>query len=126
MAALLGGVPLAAPALIVAQEYQKRAARIGFEFSSVEDLLKKVQEEIRELQEATSPEHRREEMGDILFMVAKAALWLDIDAEEALRRANRKFRQRFQKVEEIIRQEERTIASYGDEEWSELWERAKR
>ena len=123
---VLDGVPLAAPALIVAQEYQKRAARIGFEFSSVEDLLKKVQEEIRELQEATSPEHRREEMGDILFMVAKAALWLDIDAEEALRRANRKFRQRFQKVEEIIRQEERTIASYGDEEWSELWERAKR
>src|SRR3989440_1299665 len=123
---VLDGVPLAAPALIVAQEYQKRAARIGFEFSSVEDLLKKVQEEIRELQEATSPEHRREEMGDILFMVAKAALWLDIDAEEALRRANRKFRQRFQKVEEIIRQEERTIASYGDEEWGELWERAKR
>src|SRR5436309_2378045 len=123
---VLDGVPLAAPALIVAQEYQKRAARIGFEFSSVEDLLKKVQEEIRELQEATSPEHRREEMGDILFMVAKAALWLGIDAEEALRRANRKFRQRFQKVEEIIRQEERTIASYGDEEWGELWERAKR
>jgi len=57
--------------------------------------------------------------------VAKAALWLDIDAEEALRRANRKFRQRFQKVEEIIRQEERTIASYSDEEWGELWERAK-
>ncbi|TMD63700.1 MAG: nucleoside triphosphate pyrophosphohydrolase, partial [Chloroflexi bacterium] len=75
--------------------------------------------------EATAPEHRREEMGDILFIVAKAALWLDIDAEEALRRANRKFRQRFQKVEEIIRQEERTIASYSDEEWGELWERAK-
>jgi len=123
---VLDGVPLAAPALIVAQEYQKRAARIGFEFGNVEGLLKKVQEEIQELQEATSPEHQREEMGDILFMVAKAALWLDIDAEEALRRANRKFRQRFQKVEEIIRQEERTIASYGDEEWGELWERAKR
>src|SRR3989440_3902594 len=123
---VLDGVPLAAPALIVAQEYQKRAAAIGFEVANVEDMWQKVQEEIQEVQEATSPEHQREEMGDVLFIVAKAALWLDIDAEEALRRANRKFRQRFQKVEEIIRQEERTIASYGDEEWGELWERAKR
>lgn len=122
---VLDGVPLAAPALIVAQEYQKRAAAIGFEFISVDDLLKKVHEEIQELQEATSPEHQQEEMGDILFIVAKAARWLNIDAEEALRKANRKFRQRFQKVEEIIRQDGRTIDLYSDEEWGKLWERAK-
>src|SRR6266571_6107001 len=122
---VLDGVPLAAPALIVAQEYQKRAAAIGFEFANVEDLLKKVHEEIQEVQEATSPEHQQEEMGDILFIVAKAARWLDIDAEEALRKANRKFRQRFQKVEEIIRQDGRTIDLYSDEEWGKLWERVK-
>ena len=122
---VLDGVPLAAPALIVAQEYQKRAAAIGFEFENVEGLLKKVQEEIQEVQEATSPEHQQEEMGDILFIVAKAARWFNIDAEEALRKANRKFRRRFQKVEEIIRQEGRTIDSYSDEEWGMLWERVK-
>ncbi len=122
---VLDGVPLAAPALIVAQEYQKRAAAIGFEFENVGDLLKKVQEEIQEVQEATTPEHQQEEMGDVLFMVAKAARWLNIDAEEALRKANRKFHQRFQKVEEIIRQDGRTIASYSDEEWIELWGRVK-
>src|SRR6266704_4451213 len=122
---VLDGVPLAAPALTVAQEYQKRAAAIGFEFANVEDLLKKVREEIQEVQEATSPEHQQEEMGDILFIVAKAARWLDIDAEEALRKANRKFRQRFQKVEEIIRQDGRTIDLYSDEEWGKLWERVK-
>ena len=122
---VLDGVPLAAPALIVAQEYQKRAAAIGFEFANVEDLLKKVREEIQEVQEATSPEHQQEEMGDILFIVAKAARWFDIDAEEALRKANRKFRQRFQKVEEIIRQDGRTIDLYSDEEWGKLWEKVK-
>ena len=122
---VLDGVPLAAPALIVAQEYQKRAAAIGFEFANVEDLLKKVHEEIQEVQEATSPEHQQEEMGDILFIVAKAARWLDIDAEEALRKANHKFRQRFQKVEEIIRQDGRTIDLYSDVEWGKLWERVK-
>ena len=88
-------------------------------------MLKKVQEEIQEVQEATSPEHQQEEMGDILFIVAKAARWFNIDAEEALRKANRKFRRRFQKVEEIIRQEGRTIDSYSDEEWGMLWERVK-
>src|SRR6266705_3154959 len=122
---VLDGVPLAAPALIVAQEYQKRAAAIGFEFANVEYLLKKVREEIQEVQEATSPEHQQEERGDILFIVAKAARWLDIDAEEALRKANRKFRQRFQKVEEIIRQDGRTIDLYSDEEWGKLWEKVK-
>src|SRR6266566_915213 len=122
---VLDGVPLAAPALIVAQEYQKRAAAIGFEFANVEDLLKKVREEIQEVQEATSPEHQQEEMGDILFIVAKAARWLEIDAEEALRKANHKFRQRFQKVEEIIRQDGRTIDLYSDVEWGKLWERVK-
>src|SRR6266536_1889896 len=68
---------------------------------------------------------QQEEMGDILFIVAKAARWLDIDAEEALRKANRKFRQRFQKVEEIIRQDGRTIDLYSDEEWGKLWERVQ-
>ncbi|HCJ35822.1 MAG TPA: nucleoside triphosphate pyrophosphohydrolase, partial [Ktedonobacter sp.] len=101
------------------------AARIGFEFDSVEDLLNKVREEIQELQEATSPEHKREEMGDVLFIVAKVARWLNIDAEEALREANRKFRRRFQKVEEIMREEGRTIGSYSSGEWEELWEKVK-
>ncbi|HBE28578.1 MAG TPA: nucleoside triphosphate pyrophosphohydrolase, partial [Ktedonobacter sp.] len=122
---VLVGVPQAAPALTIAQEYQKRAARIGFEFDSVEDLLNKVREEIQELQEATSPEHKREEMGDVLFIVAKVARWLNIDAEEALREANRKFRRRFQKVEEIMREEGRTIGSYSSREWEELWEKVK-
>ena len=122
---VLDGVPLAAPALIVAQEYQKRVARTGFEFENLQDVLAKVQEELQELQEATTSEHQHEEMGDVLYMVAKVARWLNIDAEEALRHANRKFRKRFQAMEKIIREEGRTFASYSLVEWLELWERVK-
>ena len=122
---LLDGVPLSSPALIVAQEYQKRAAKIGFDYDNLQKVLTKLTEELQELQEATTPEHRREEMGDVLFMVARVARELNIDAEEALRFANRKFRQRFQAMEHITRQEGRTFSSYTLDEWLKLWKRVK-
>ncbi len=122
---VLDGVPLAAPALIVAQEYQKRAAKIGFDYANLQEVLAKLNEELQELQEATTPEHRREEMGDVLFMVARAARELSVDAEEALRLANRKFRQRFQAMEQAIREEGRAFSSYSLDEWIELWKRIK-
>jgi tetrapyrrole methylase family protein / MazG family protein len=122
---VLDGVPLAAPALIVSQEYQKRAARTGFDFPDVQGALAKLTEELHELQEATTHEQQREEMGDVLFMVAEVARILKIDAEEALRLANRKFRQRFQAMERVIREEGRTFSSYSLEEWIGLWRRVK-
>jgi tetrapyrrole methylase family protein / MazG family protein len=122
---ILDGVPLAAPALIVAQEYQKRAAKIGFDYDNLQAVLAKLTEELQELQEAVTPEHKREEMGDLLFMVARIARELNIDAEEALRYANRKFRQRFQAMERITRQEGRTFSSYNLDEWLHLWKRVK-
>jgi tetrapyrrole methylase family protein/MazG family protein len=122
---VLDGVPLAAPALIVAQEYQKRVARAGFEFENLQGVLAKLQEELQELQEAVTPEHQHEEMGDVLYMMAKVSRWLNIDAEEALRSANRKFRRRFQAMEKIIREEGRTFVSYNLEEWRKLWKKVK-
>ncbi len=122
---IFDGVPLAAPSLTVAQEYQKRAAKIGFEFVNAHDMWQKVQEELREVHEAVTPEHQLEELGDLLFIIAKAARWLHIDAEEALRRANAKFRQRFQHMEEVIRQDGRSNSSYSSAEWVALWNRAK-
>jgi tetrapyrrole methylase family protein/MazG family protein len=122
---VLDGVPLAAPALIVAQEYQKRAAKTGFDYSSLQQVLAKLAEELQELQEATTPEHLREEMGDVLFMVARVARELHVDAEEALRLANRKFRQRFQAMEQVTRDEGRMFSSYSLQEWIELWRRVK-
>jgi len=111
--------------LIVAQNYQKRAAKIGFDYDNLQAVLSKLTEELQELQEAATPEHQHEEMGDVLFMVARIARELNIDAEEALRYANRKFRQRFQAMEHITRHEGRTFSSYNDDEWLKLWKRVK-
>jgi tetrapyrrole methylase family protein / MazG family protein len=122
---VLDGVPLATPALLVAQEYQKRAAKTGFDYSSLQQVLAKLAEELQELQEATTPEHLREEMGDVLFMVARVARELHVDAEEALRLANRKFKQRFQAMEQVTRDEGRMFSSYSLQEWTELWRRVK-
>lgn len=122
---LLDGVSLAAPALVVAQEYQKRARSVGFEFSTFEEALAKLAEELQELKEATTPEHRHEEMGDILWMAARIAGRLNIDAEEALRYAGRKFRRRLLAMEEIARCEDRSLSSYNQQELSALWKQVK-
>lgn len=122
---VLHGVPLASPALIVSQEYQKRVGKVGFDYSDIRGVYKKIDEEIQELQQANTPEEQREEFGDLLFIVARLARFLKIDAEEALRRSNRKFRYRFQYMEEQARQQERALNSYSNQEWRDLWAQAK-
>lgn len=121
----LDGVPPAMPALMMAQEYQKRAGKLGFDYRSVQRVLEKLAEELQELQEAATPEHRFEEMGDVLYMAARLARQLDIDAEQALRAANRKFKRRFQEMERLAREEGRAFESYSIPEWSALWRQAK-
>ncbi len=122
---VLDGVPPALPALMVAQEYQKRAARLGFDYKDTQSVLAKLSEELQELQEATTPEEQHDEMGDVLFIVARLARALHVDAEEALRHANRKFRQRFQAMEQLIRDADSPSTSYTIEKWLELWRKAK-
>ncbi len=122
---ILDGVPQASPALIIAQEYQKRASKVGFDYENVEDIQKKVEEELQELREANTSEHQLEEMGDVLYMMARLARSYKIDAEEALRSANRKFRHRFQKMEEVARQQNRELASFSKQEWIDLWQQVK-
>jgi tetrapyrrole methylase family protein/MazG family protein len=118
-------VPLASPALVMSQEYQKRAAMTGFEFIRIEDVYAKLAEEVQELQNAETKDEQREEVGDVLFIAAKIARWYSIDAEEALRLANRKFRRRFQAMEAQAREQGRELQSYSKPEWSELWQKAK-
>ncbi|GHO92886.1 hypothetical protein KSF_029340 [Reticulibacter mediterranei] len=122
---VLDRVPLASPALIVAQEYQKRAVKAGFEFEDLSGVYAKLSEEMTELEQAQTPEERREEIGDILFIVAKLARWFKVDAEEALRQTNRKFRKRFQAMEAMAREQGRELPSYSNLEWRDLWHRAK-
>lgn len=122
---VLDRVPPALPALIIAQEYQKRVAKIGFEFESVEDVYAKLEEELQEFKQANTSEERREEIGDVLFIVAKLARFYKIDAEEALRHANRKFKQRFQVLEQLVKADGQPYESYNTEQWLALWHKAK-
>ena len=102
---VLGGVPSELPALMVAQKLQKRAARHGFDWPSIDPVFDKLQEEIEELREAMLLEdknHMAEELGDVLFVLANVARHLGLDAEACLRGGNRKFRRRFQHIERRV------------------------
>lgn len=122
---ILDRVPQATPALMVSQEYQKRVAKNGFEFTSLDEVYAKLDEELAEIKQARTPVEQLEEVGDLLFIVAKLARFLHIDAEEALRLANRKFQRRFQHMEAIAQQEERLLTSYSISDWISMWTKAK-
>lgn len=94
----LAGVALALPALERAVKLQRRAARTGFDWPDVAGPRAKIDEELAEV-EGASDEQRAEEIGDLLFAVANFARHLNVDPEEALRSANRKFEKRFRAIE---------------------------
>src|SRR5579884_396350 len=96
---ILAGVPRAMPALAYAQAVQERAARVGFDWPRLDDVLDKLVEEIGELRRAETHDERLDEFGDVLFVLANVARWLDINAEEALRMAGQKFYRRFSGME---------------------------
>ena len=95
----LAGVAQALPALDRASKLQQRAARTGFDWPDATGARAKIDEELAELDFETSGERRREELGDLLFAVVNLSRHLNIDAEEALRQANRKFERRFRAIE---------------------------
>lgn len=123
---ILDGVPAALPALTQAQEYQDRAARVGFDWPEIEGVLDKVREEIREVQEATEPDHVAEELGDLFFALVNLARWKKVDAESALRETNLKFKTRFAHIEAGAKQQERNLSDLSLDEMEALWQEAKR
>jgi tetrapyrrole methylase family protein/MazG family protein len=123
---LLEGLPASLPGLTQAQEYQARAARVGFRWSELEQVLEKVREEIDEVRHAEDPKSLSDELGDLLFALANLARWKEVDAEAALRGTNARFRQRFEYVEGAARLQGRAIAEFSEDELVALWEDAKR
>jgi nucleoside triphosphate diphosphatase len=117
----LSGVALALPALLRAQKIQKRAARTGFDWPDISGAFDKVDEEILELKAAETPEDRHEEMGDLLFAMVNICRFMDIDAEQALRDATRKFEGRFAYMEK----QDANFDRLSLEEKEELWKLAK-
>jgi tetrapyrrole methylase family protein/MazG family protein len=122
---LLDGVPKSLPALLAAQEIQQRVKRVGFDWATRAGLLAKLAEEVRELEAAPSRAAVAEELGDVLWMLAKLALEHEVSAEEALRATNAKFARRFRRLEAEARAEGVELASLPRAELLARWERAK-
>ncbi|MSU90220.1 nucleoside triphosphate pyrophosphohydrolase [Rhodobacteraceae bacterium 2CG4] len=124
----LDGVALGLPALTRALKLQKRAARVGFDWTEAGDVLDKVAEECRELAEAREHETQarvEEEYGDLLFVMVNLGRHLDVDPEAALRRANAKFTRRFAAVEAALAARGTTPQHATLEEMDALWDAAK-
>jgi ATP diphosphatase len=98
-AGALDGVALGLPALLRAEKLQKRAARTGFDWPDPSGARAKIDEELAEVEAATSPAEREEEIGDLLFAVVNWSRKLGVDPEAALRAASRKFERRFKAME---------------------------
>ena len=123
---LLDRVPSSLPALATAQALGERAATVGFDWETVRGVFDKVREELDELRRAETPAERAEELGDVLFVLARVGSWMDVNVEDALRRANRKFRARFGAMEAAARCDGVELASLSADEWDRLWNEAKR
>jgi uncharacterized protein YabN with tetrapyrrole methylase and pyrophosphatase domain len=121
-------VPHGAPALIQAQRLGEKAARVGFDWISAGDVLIKVEEETRELtatlttQNAEQQEH---ELGDLLFALTNLARHLNLDAETALRKAGKRFSERFRYIEKRLIENGEDIHHTSPARLEELWQEAK-
>ncbi len=125
---LLDDVPVGLPALTRAVKLQKRAARVGFDWTNPKDVLDKIAEETGELVEAIDGADRdriEDEYGDLLFVMANLSRHLDIDPEAAVRRANEKFRRRFAHIEESLAAAGRDPKDASLDEMEALWTEAK-
>jgi MazG family protein len=125
---LLDGIPHTLPAALEAYQLTRRASRIGFDWDDLEGLLEKLKEEAQELRGAmgeSSKERVEEEIGDLLFVAVNVARFLHVDPELALKKANRKFKARFQQMEREATGAGRKLADTPREEMERLWEQAK-
>ena len=124
----LEDLPRHLPALLKADKVQRKVARVGFDWKHVNDVVAKVEEEVRELKGAMASNSRRqfeEEVGDLLFAVVNLARFENLQAEELLNRATAKFVNRFQQIEKAVHASGRRLESCSLEELDALWESAK-
>lgn len=126
---LLAEVPRSLPALVEAAQISRRAAGAGFDWPSLSEVLEKLREELNEL-DAARRAHTQEaiegEIGDLLFTLVNVARFLTVDPEQALRRTNAKFRERFTSVEQSLAAQGKTLREATLEEMEVFWQAAKR
>ncbi|MCP4139037.1 MAG: nucleoside triphosphate pyrophosphohydrolase [Chloroflexi bacterium] len=123
---ILDGVPLSFPALNQSQEYQDRAARVGFDWPEIDGVLDKLMEEIEEIREAKNGKELASEIGDLFSVLVNFARWQGVDAESALRGANMRFKARFGYIEKYARENEIPMTEMTLGEMEDLWQEAKK
>jgi tetrapyrrole methylase family protein/MazG family protein len=125
---ILEGVPRELPALIRAHRLQERAARLGFDWDRVDDVIMKLDEEVGEFKKTLSdrdPSKMEDELGDIFFALVNIARFIGVNPEDALRRTISKFISRFQYVEESAKESGRELSDMTLAEMDALWDEAK-
>jgi MazG family protein len=126
---LLAPVPRALPALVEAQQIASRAAGVGFDWENPDQVLDKLHEELAEFAEArrkASQPELEDELGDLLFVLVNLARFVKVDPEQALRRTNAKFRERFGYIERKLAERGKKIEDANIGEMEALWQEAKR
>ena len=118
-------IPKHLPSLSIAQKYQERAARVGFDWEEIHPVFRKVEEELAEVKSAKTKQGLEEELGDLLFAVVNLVRWNGFDAESALRLTNAKFRSRFEFIEKTISARGKLLTEINLSELDTLWELAK-
>ncbi len=125
---LLQGIPKHLPALLQAYRIGEKASQVGFDWIKREDVLKKIEEEIKELKIALKKGNKKaigEELGDILFSIVNLARWLRKNPEFLLRKTNKKFIRRFTEMEMLLMKEKKDFYEVDLKELDRLWKRAK-
>ena len=125
---VLDGVTEGLSSLLVAEKYGRRASEVGFDWEATSEVLDKIEEEIKELKHAKEVGNLaeiEEEIGDLLFSVVNLSRFLGVNAELALRGANRKFSDRFRQVEEIVKAGGMSMKDMSIDELEQLWRVAK-
>ena len=126
---VLQGVPKSLPALVKAFRIQEKAANVGFDWQDKTEVFDKIQEELKELQEAISEENQRnteEEFGDVLFSMINYARFLKINPENALEKTNKKFIKRFGYIEKAAQRQGKNISALTLKQMDDLWNEAKK
>jgi len=125
---ILEGIPKELPSLLRAQRIQARAARVGFDWERIEDVLKKLDEEIREFKEALGKKEQsaiEDELGDIFFALVNISRFVGVNPEDALRKTISKFISRFRYIEMKAAESGRSLSDMTLKEMDMLWEEAK-
>jgi len=123
---LLDGVPPSMPALALAYEYDRRAARVGFDWPNLDGVIAKIHEELNEVLSAKTPDEQSCELGDLLLSVAVLSRWMTVAPEDALRAACQRFHERFSIVERQAKSQGKPFSEMTADELDALWNEAKR